>query len=70
MNGQMKSYRPEPLAGPYFKKDIPNIRIDYRGLTSFARANGKRVCDLSDEEKNRFIADADMAVIRKCRITI
>ena len=46
MNGQTKSYRIEPLAGPYFKADIPQIRIDYKGLTSFARKMGKRVCDL------------------------
>ena len=65
MTGRMKSFRPTKLAGPYFKADIPNIRIDYKGLTAFARKEGKRVCDLSDEEKNRFIVDADMRVVRE-----
>ena len=68
MNGQMKSYRPEPLAGPYYKADIPQIRIDYKGLTSFARKVGKRVCDLSDDEKNPFIIDADMNAVRQVAI--
>lgn len=58
------------LAGPYFKSDIPNIKIDYRGLTTFARNKGCRVCDLSDEEKNRFITDADMNTVRKHAIKL
>ena len=65
LTGRMKSFRPTKLAEPYSKADIPNIRIDYKGLTAFARAKGKRVCDLSDEEKNRFIIDADMRVVRE-----
>ena len=65
LTGRMKSFRSIELAGPYFKADIPNIRIDYKGLTAFARKKGKRVCDLSDEEKNLFIKDADMNTIRK-----
>ena len=65
LTGRMKSFRPTKLAGPYFKADIPNIRIDYKGLTAFARKKGKRVCDLSDEEKNRFIVDADMRAVRE-----
>ena len=47
------------------KSDIPNIRIDYKGLTSFARSKGVRVCDLSDEEKNSFIIVADMRIVRE-----
>lgn len=62
------SFRPEPLAGPYFKADIPKIRIDYKGLTAYARKKGKRVCDLSDSEKNLFIVDADMNVVRRLAI--
>ena len=48
----MKSFRPTTLAGPYFKADIPNINIDYKGLTAFARNKECKVCDLTDEEKN------------------
>ncbi len=68
MNGQMKSYNSTVLAGPYFKADIPDIRIDYRGLTAFARNKGCKVCDLTDEEKNCFITNADMTVVRKYAI--
>ena len=53
------------MTGPYMKSDIPNIRIDYKGLTSFARSKGVRVCDLSDEEKNSFIIVADMRIVRE-----
>ena len=70
MNGQMKSFRPAALAGPYFKADIPNINIDYRGLTAFARNKGCKVCDLTDEEKNRFITDADMNIVRERAIKL
>ncbi len=68
MNGQTKSYKLSTLTGPYYKADIPNIKIDYRGLTSFAHRKGCRVCDLTDEEKNRFITDADMNTVRKYSI--
>lgn len=68
MNGQMKLFRPEPLTGPYFKADIPRIRIDYKGLTAFARKKGKRACDLSDAEKNLFIVGADMDMVRQVAI--
>ena len=70
MNGQMKSYRPSALAGPYYKADIPNIKIDYRGLTAFAHNTGRSVCDLTDEEKNRFISNADMNIVRKRAIKL
>ncbi len=70
MNGPMKSYKTSALAGPYFKSDIPNIKIDYRGLTEFARNKGCRVCDLTDEEKNLFITDADMNIVRKRAIKL
>lgn len=42
MNGRVKSYRLAALAGSYFKADIPNIKIDYRGLTAVARNKGCR----------------------------
>ena len=70
MSGQMRSYKPSALAGPYSKADVPNIKIDYRGLTAFARNEGRRVCDLSDEEKNHFITNADMNIVRKCAIKL
>ena len=68
MNGRMKSFRQIKLAGPYFKEDIPSVRIDYKGLTALAREKGVRACDLSDEEKNRFIIGADMNKVREAAI--
>ncbi len=65
MNGPMKSYNQSVLVGPYRKADIPDIKIDYRGLIAFAHQKGVRVCDLTDDEKNRFIEDADMSIVRK-----
>ena len=58
------------MAGPYFKADIPEIRIDYKGLTAYAREKGIRVCDLTDAEKNAFIIGADMSVIREKAIKV
>jgi hypothetical protein len=70
MNGQMKSFRPAGVAGPYFIADIPQIQIDYRGLVAYAHKKGCYVSDLSDEEKNRFIVDADMNYVREKAIKI
>ena len=65
MNERMKSFKQTKMDGPYFRADIPNIRIDYKGLTAYARKKGIRVCDLSDAEKNGFITGADMCTVRK-----
>ena len=62
MNGQMNSCK---LSGPYSIKDIPVFNIDYRGLTEYAHSVKKRVFELSDEEKNRFIIGATMEDIEK-----
>ena len=68
MIGQMKHYRNVRLSGPYFKKDIPNVNIDYRGLVAFAKKKGVLVCNLSDEEKNLFIKGSDMNKVRAVAI--
>ena len=48
------------------------FQYQYRlqGLTALARNRRYRVCDLTDEEKNRFITDADMNIVRKCEIKL
>ena len=56
------------LMGPYSVSEVPAVRIDYRGLAAYAKRQGKHVCDLSDEEKNLFIKDGDMDLIRKIAI--
>ena len=58
------AYDQSVLNGPYRKADIPDIKIDYRGLTAFAHQKGVRVCDLTDDEKNLFIENADMQIIK------
>ena len=59
------AYQTATMAGPYRKADIPSFQIDYRGLTAYARKKGVHVCDLSDSEKDTFITDANMSIIRE-----
>ena len=35
--------------------DIPNRKMDLKGLLRYARKVGKKVSELSDEEKSKFI---------------
>ena len=59
MNGLMSRYR-ESLAntpGPVMAKDIPDVRIDLRGLSAYARERGVQPVDLSEAEKKRFLSD-------------
>lgn len=68
-SAKVRAETDEPaLMGPYSASEIPAVRIDYRGLIAYAKRQGKRVCDLSDEEKNPFIADGDMDLIRTIAI--
>lgn len=57
MNGPMMNYKryqeslkktPEPNVKKFFA-------IDYQGLISYAKEKGKYPCDLSENEKKRFI---------------
>lgn len=57
MNGQMKKYR-ESLAtmpDPILLSQCPQIKLDLRGLMKYAKSKGKKVVELTDEEKNSFI---------------
>ena len=59
MNGLMSRYR-ESLAqtpGPVMAKDIPNVRIDLRGLSAYARKRGVQPAELSEEERQRFLSE-------------
>ena len=57
MNGQMKRYKeiikdmPEPIR----LKNRPKINIDMRGIMDYAEQQGKKVIELSEEERNMFI---------------
>ena len=57
MNGQMKRYR-ESLAmmpEPIMPSQYPQIKLDLRGMMEYAKRNGKKVIELTDEERNSFI---------------
>ena len=57
MNGQMKRYR-ESLAmmpEPIMLSQCPQIKIDLRGLMEYAKRKGKKVIELTEEEKKLFI---------------
>ena len=58
MNGLMERYRKSlrETPGPVMAKDIPDVRIDLRGLSAYARGRGVQPAALSDEEKARFIS--------------
>ena len=69
-SGQMINYEkyakilkntPEPI----LEDQIPKIKIDYKGLISYAHSRGVSVHDLSDDEKNKFISDTTIAEIRR-----
>lgn len=52
-------------ARPYMSNEIPKVDIDYRGLIAYAHSVGKKVPELSDVEKERFIVSLSMEEIRK-----
>ena len=57
MLGQMKRYKTSlaNTPGPVAFEDIPNIKIDMKGLLAYAKEKGVEPAYLSDEEKERFI---------------
>lgn len=61
MSGQRKMSEP----GPYMVSEIPEVKIDYRGLITYAKSINKTVPELSEAEKNQFISDSSIQEIRK-----
>lgn len=57
MNGQMKRYK-ESLAtmpDPILLSQCPQIKMDLRGLMKYAKSQGKKVVELSDDERKLYI---------------
>ena len=40
---------------PIMPSELPNVKIDYAGLLSYAKSKGLKVVQLSENEKNKFI---------------
>ena len=58
MNGQMTKYKESLLKTP---KPIPYSQIkgtmDYRGLLAYAKSQGKKISELSQNEKKKFYVE-------------
>lgn len=69
MIGQTKKYRESLKDTPFYEPctELQRIRIDYSGLIEYANNKGVSVPDLSDEEKNRFVLNSNMADIMEIR---
>lgn len=66
MNGQMMNYKRyyESLKNTPEPDDVENpVAIDYKGLIAYAEERNLEPCDLSDEEKSRFIISKEAAVV-------
>ncbi len=66
MNGQMMNYKKyyDSLKNTPEPEDAVNLMaIDYKGLVAYAKSKGVEPCDLSDDEKNRFIIGQEAAAV-------
>ena len=56
MSGPMSRYRQiiDEIPDPISIDDIPDVKIDLRGLSAYARERGVQPVELSDEEQNMF----------------
>lgn len=75
MNGQMTRHESylqslKNLCGPYKTSEIPNVKMNLRGLVKYAKSKNKQVPELSDEEINQFIIDSSMEEVRRIRIKV
>ena len=61
MSGLMQKYNNilSNTPGPILLKNLPNMVVDYRGLIKYAREKGVQPAMLSEEEKKKFIIDAE-----------
>lgn len=57
MNGQMKKYRDSlvTMPEPILLSQCPQLKLDLRGLMVYAKRKGKKVVELTEDEKKLFI---------------
>lgn len=68
--GMQTNVSNQRMCGPYSICDIPKCDIDYRGLVAYAHSKGKKVVELSDEEKNLFVKGSNMDEVRRRSIKL
>lgn len=60
MNGTQVNYsaykkKIKNMESPISAKDLPRVKLDARGAIRYAKSIGKKVYELSDSEKQKFI---------------
>ena len=66
MNGQMMNYKRyyESLKNTPEPEEIINpMAIDYKGLIAYAASKGVEPCDLSEDDKSRFVIAREAVVV-------
>ena len=53
------------LPAPILGEQLPKVQIDLAGLMAYAREKGVKACDLSEEEKNRFISGGTVESVQE-----
>lgn len=56
MTKQVKSYKIKTTGRAIMPSQLPNIRIDYKGLIKYAHSKGVKAGELTDSEKNQFVS--------------
>ena len=56
MTKQAKNYKIKTTGKAIMPSQLPNIRIDYKGLIEYAHNKGVRAGELTDLEKKMFVS--------------
>lgn len=59
MNGWMKNYKIslKNTPGPISMSQYSQVKLDLKGIMTYAKSQGKKVVDLTEEEKSLFIRE-------------
>lgn len=64
MNGQMRKYdfaayreQLKKMSGPVKGSELPQVKLDLKGIRKYAEKKGVSVSDLSDTEKRLFLKE-------------